>query len=863
MPGRQILLLILGIALAPSLYGAEERPNDRYQSRQSRPFNGPYQGDYLERVAFPLGGIGAGMVCLEGSGCLSHVSLRHQPEIFKEPMAFAAVSVKGSNAVARVLEGPVPGYKVLLTRGGEWNSSGNGAGGTCYGLPRFRDTSFTARFPFATLEMTDPAVPLRVALTGWSPFTPPAADDSSLPVAALEYELRNTSDRVLEAVFSFHCENFLALDRTPGAAVGPIAGGFMLSQAGTEEEPWQQATFCVTCDDPQTSVDCAWFRGGWYDPLTMVWKAVSAGEVLNRGPHEKGGPGKGASLYVPFRLAAGEAKTVRLLLAWYVPTSNIRNGARAAAPSEPGQAEKPAPCCADGECCPAQPEPEHYVPWYARRFAGQEEVLDYWRENYDRLRSASAAFRDCFYDTTLPPEVVEAVAANLAILKSPTCLRQHDGGFWGWEGCRDTDGCCAGSCTHVWNYAQALPHLFPSLERSMREATMLKCQDDRGHQTFRTPLPIGQATHGFHAAADGQLGHVMRVYREWRVGGDTAWMVNLWPRTRQSLDYCIEAWDPKHEGTLREPHHNTYDIEFWGPDGMCTTMYLGALEAAVRMAAVAGDDASLYKQLAEKSRKFLLGELFDGEYFIQKIQLEGLRATDPTSMKGINMNYSPEAVELLRKEGPKYQYGSGCLSDGVLGAWIARMCGLGDIHDPGKVRSHLMAVYRHNFYRDLSAHANPQRPTYALNDEGGLLLCSWPKGGQLSLPFVYSDEVWTGIEYQVASHLMLSGRVAEGLDIVRACRDRYDGRVRNPFSEIECGHFYARAMASYGLLEGLSGARYDAVEKVLYLRPSLEGDFRAFLSTATGFGTVGVRNGKPFLDVKSGAIDVQRIDYSP
>jgi hypothetical protein len=278
------------------------------------------------------------------------------------------------------------------------------------------------------------------------------------------------------------------------------------------------------------------------------------------------------------------------------------------------------------------------------------------------------------------------------------------------------------------------------------------------------------------------------------------------------------------------------------------------------MGTESGDDVSFYKRLAVSSKKALEHDLFDGEYFIQKIQLEGLRATDPTSIKGINMNYSPEAVALLRKEGPKYQYGTGCLSDGVLGVWIAEMCGLGQILDEDKVRSHLMAVYRHNFRHDLSGHANPQRPTYALGNEGGLLLCSWPKGGELSLPFVYSNEVWTGIEYQVASHLVLMGRVAEGLDIVRACRDRYDGRRRNPFSEIECGHFYARALASYGLLQALSGARYDAVEKTLYLDPPVEGDFRAFLCTATGIGTIGLRDGKPFVDVKRGSIDVDRIE---
>jgi hypothetical protein len=257
--------------------------------------------------------------------------------------------------------------------------------------------------------------------------------------------------------------------------------------------------------------------------------------------------------------------------------------------------------------------------------------------------------------------------------------------------------------------------------------------------------------------------------------------------------------------------------------------------------------------------------LFDGEYFIQKIQTEGLNAKDPVAEadKSWTSDYSDEARELLLKEGPKYQYGKGCLSDGVLGAWIAEVCGVGEILDPAKVASHLVAVHKYNFRKDLSTHANPQRPSYAVAGEAGLLLCSWPKGGKLSLPFVYSNEVWTGIEYQVASHLMLMGHVDEGLEIVRAVRSRYDGQVRNPFNEYECGHWYARAMASYGMIQGLSGARYDAVDRVLYLRPRIKGDFRSFISTATGYGTVGVRGGEPFVEVAGGRIDFEKIDYQP
>ena len=275
-------------------------------------------------------------------------------------------------------------------------------------------------------------------------------------------------------------------------------------------------------------------------------------------------------------------------------------------------------------------------------------------------------------------------------------------------------------------------------------------------------------------------------------------------------------------------------------------------------------EAEDLRRLYEKGRKHLESELWNGEYFHQAIQWKGLRAASPLDPESQSLDhdpgYSPEAIELLEQEGPKYQYGDGCLSDGVLGAWLARVCGIGEVIDPEKVRSHLLAVHRYNLVKDLSDHGNPQRSGYAFGREGGLLLCSWPRGGEPSLPFVYSNEVWTGIEYQVASHLIMEGRLDEGLEIVRSCRRRYDGRTRNPFNEIECGHWYARAMSSYSLLQAFSGARYDAVEKKLQLRPAVEGDFRAFLATATGFGSVGVRYGVPFLEVRHGAIEASAID---
>lgn len=963
------------------------------QNSEGREFNGKYQKEYLDKIAFPIGGIGAGMFCLEGTGAISHVSLRHHPDVMNEPYTFAAIYVKGVENGAKVLEGQVPIWKLFGPA-----QSGLGRGDKTYGLPRFEEAVFQARFPFATVDLKDKDMPLAAKITGWSPFIPTDADNSSLPVGVLEYQFTNTSDKAIETVFSYNTKNFIDGQGT----IRGVKNGFVL------ESDQNNSGLAIYVDNAAAVVDHCWFRGAWFDPQTVVWDNIRYGRIADKQPVK--GVAPGASVYVPLTLQPGETKTVKVNFCWYLPDSNLSiGGAR-----KVGQAFTGMPC--KGTASGQQPvsgfvgkqllnsfdkggdgltgiiqSPEFnigkrylkflvgggsqadrtsvnlvvdgkivetavgnqtetlsetvwdlkpyqgkkafvkvidldvypwghiladqfvltdnrnediynlsststlladfesnswgdwqvvdsseeekqfladegdveatYRPWYSERFKSLNEVIGYWDANQAMLEKNSRLFSDAFYSSSLPAEVLEAVAANLTILKSPTVLRQWDGRFWAWEGCQDSFGSCHGSCTHVWNYAQALPHLFPSLERTLRETEFRVSQNTEGHQNFRVNLPISAPPHNFHAAADGQLGGIMKIYREWRISGDTQWMKDLFPAVKKSLDYCIRTWDPLHKGYLEEPHHNTYDIEFWGPDGMCTSFYLGALTAFIEMGKELKQPVKEYTALLSKGKKYMETALFDGEYFIQKIQWEGLQAPNPVDVMSFGGSYSEEALKLLKEEGPKYQYGTGCLSDGILGMWMASVCGLDEVLDNEKVRSHLVAVHKYNLKHDLVDHFNPQRPVYACGKDGGLLLCTWPKGGMLSLPFVYSNEVWTGIEYQVASHLMMKGEVEKGLDIVRECRERYDGRVRNPFNEIECGHWYARAMASYGMLQGLTGVRYDAVDKTMYINSKI-GDFKSFISTDTGFGTIEWKAGKPVLNVVYGNIDVKRYNVS-
>jgi len=800
-----------------------------------------------------MGGIGAGCICLNGVGGLQDFSLRHKPSTSAVPdghnsheAAFAMLRVKGDTPVTRLVEGPMPLEK-LYDQG--LQAQGFRRGGH-EGFPRFKSAAFENGYPFGKVTLTDSAVPVGVKVTGWNPFIPLDDRDSSFPMAVLEYEFTNPGTEPVSFEFSYHLSH-LAQEGAPVTLNTPFAweagsGVVLTNTLPAVDEKFGSCALAMLA--PGVKTKAMWFRGGWFDAVSVIWREVSTGEFEeNDGSGGETQDGRnGASLLVELTLAPGESAKVPVLITWHFPNSNLRQ----AEPKWPEGTVLPVPA---------------WRPFYAGLWADARAVAEDAGSRYAGLRGRTQAFADALWSSTLPSPAVDAIASNLAILKSPTVLRQENGNLWCWEGCFTDQGCCNGSCTHVWNYAQAFPHLFPALERTLREQELLRSMDETGHVQFRSALPDGPSRHDHYAAADGQPGGILKLYRDFHISGDRAWLETMYPAAKRSMDYCIATWDPERIGVPVEPHHNTYDIEFWGPDGMCGSIYIGALSAFAELAREVGrpEEGAPYARLAELGAAFLDRELFNGEYYYQHVQWEGLRETSFAEKIKTADTSNNATLRLEKAEGPKYQYGTGCLSDGIIGAWMAGLYGVKTPLNPDHVKSTLAAIHRHNFKTDLSEHACCQRPGYALGKEPGLLLCTWPRGGKPTLPFVYSDEVWTGIEYQVASHLIAEGLVDEGLEIVAAARSRYDGRTRNPFNEYECGSYYGRALASYALLGTLSGFRYDAVTKTLWIGPKVAVEpFRTFFSAASGFGTITVSGNQLSLELIEGELAVEKVVWT-
>ena len=829
-----------------------------------------FSSDRATQVAMPIGGLGAGCICINGVGGLQDFSIRTRPETTALPAgftsnspeaAFAVLHIKGASPVAKLVEGPFPPFKIFDQglQGQGLRRSGS------EGFPRFEKCNFRGEFPFAEIRFADPAIPLDVSLIAWNPFIPLDDKNSGIPCAILEYTLHNTSSRPVDYEFSYHLSHLAPGCRPDQAAsanaVIPGKGAFLFNREAANAEAYGSAALTVIGAKPR--IKAMWLRSpGWeFDSLSALWREVSSGTFSgNDGSNTVDNEGRnGASILLDGHLDAGQSHTYPILITWHFPNCYLREGG-ATQPQNASVIEGQPGCRAVPADAPAP-----WRPFYSTHWKDAREVAAYVEQNYTSLRTRTIQFKNALFNSTFPPYVLDAISANLAILKAPTILREANGNVWGWEGCFSDAGCCHGSCTHVWNYAQAMPHLFPALERTLRDLELVRSMDEHGHVNFRGAIPDGPVNHTWHAASDGQLGGIMKVYRDWQISGDAAWLKRMYPLARKSIDYCIATWDPDHRGGLFEPHHNTYDIEFWGPDGMCTSIYLGALSAMAKMASAVGEtsDASQYSDLARLCAKFMDETLFNGEYYQQKVQFQDLH--DQSFAQSIEHvdEKSSEMQQLLKREGPKYQYGSGCLSDGVIGAWMATIYGIETPLAQKNIHSTLQAIFRNNFRTDLSQHANAQRPGYAMGHEPGLLLCSWPRGGKPTLPFVYSDEVWTGIEYQVASHLIHEGFVEEGLTIVRSLRSRYDGRTRNPWNEYECGNWYARAMSSYALVAALSGFRYSAVDRTLYFGPKLKiRPFASLFSTASGYGTVTLDGRNLTVNMIEGELAIDRLQFT-
>ncbi|AWW32716.1 hypothetical protein DN752_22645 [Echinicola strongylocentroti] len=768
-----------------------------------------YQGDYAQKVAMPLGGIGTGTVSIGGRGDLRDWEIVNQGALGWKPVFnsgrgsiriapfFAIRTQTGEGDVqTRLLEGPLSSANLE----GDWGSNELNSG-----FPRFGTSAFKTAYPLAQIDLQDDNSPVEVTLQAFNPMVPGDSKVSSLPGAVLKYVVHNKSDKAIDATVCGAIPNFIGTDGWGGDAAGNKntfhresgLSGIFMENTNKDSLSGKWGTMAlVTPETSGVSYRTQWdadFR--WNGSLIDFWDDINDDGMLEEqhGDYEGNKP---ATLAIKATIPPHGTETYVFVLTWNFP---YQIGWE------------------------AQPNIDHHLikNHYATIYDDAWEVAKDLTANLETLENRTLEFVNAFVNTDVPEVLKEAALFNVANLRSQTVFRDEDGYTFGWEGTGSIEGTAInpkgaqagwgfGTCTHVWNYEVTTPFLFGDVAMSMREVEFKYGTDIKtGAMEHRYQVPIKTAEQRMRTAADGQLGCIMKMYREWQLSGDNDKLAELYPSVKAAMEYAWKSsgWDKDANGVLEGKHHNTMDVSYVGPNPQIATWYLGALRASEEMAIQMKDRAFSEKcrEMFEYGSQWTDENLFNGEYYIQKM---------------------PEPLD--------FQVGEGILVDQLVGQYMAHICGLGYLLDKDHITTTLKTIRKYNWKEDFNNHLSTFR-SYAVGQEKGMVMGYYPKDKREARPFPYYSEVMTGFEYSTGAHMLYEGLGEEGLSVFQAVRDRYDGKKRNPFNEGEFGHRYARAMASYSGLLAYTGFEYSAVTKSMRFN-DLEGKY--FWSNGYQYGTV-------------------------
>lgn len=786
---------------------------------QSYPVLKHYDKNHLLNIALPLGGIGTGTVSLGGRGELRDWEIMNKPAVNYSgttkgndaPFFAVYVKTQKNKTTTKALMGPLYPSEYNHYEGRPVNQ---------HGFPRFQEASFDAAYPFGTVNLSDPTMPIKVKIKGFNPLIPGDEENSGLPIAVLTYEITNTSAEPITVSVCGNMRNFIGQDGSKtrkdwkgdatyfGAKKNQnvfkedqnVKGIYMYSDSISKNDPAYGTIVLATSENESVTYRKSSTDNSWAKATLDLWDDFSSdGELTDKVKLYDNDPL--ASLAVKKTIKANSKESFKFYIVWNFPNrfawskENIGN---------------------------------YYSTKYTNAWDAAQKIIP----QIPQLEEKTKTFVNSFISSSLPQTVKEAALFNLSTLRSQTVFRIKSGHLMAWEGMFDEFGSCEGSCTHVWNYEQATPFLFGNLSKTMRDVEFNYSTDSIGLMSFRTRLPLGIAKPTGLAAADGQMGCIMKFYRDWKLSGDDKFLQKNWPQVKKALAFAWikGGWDANQDGVMEGCQHNTMDVEYYGPNPQMQFWYLGALRAGEEMAKYLKDT-----EFQEKcSRLFTNGSawtdqnIFNGQYYFQKIITPASRNE---IAKGLTVGMGSNDIS-----NPDYQLGEGCLVDQLVGQYMAHICGLGYLAKKENINTALQTVMKNNFISDFSPLFNNMR-SYVLGNEAGLIMASWPKG-RLKVPFPYFSEAMTGFEYTAAIGMLYENQTTNGLKCIDAIRSRFDGQKRNPFDEPECGRHYGRAMASWAAVLALSGFEYSGIEKSMRFSAS-EGNY--FWSNGYSWGTVSIK----------------------
>lgn len=746
-----------------------------------------YSHEHLRCVAMPLGGIGTGHFCICGDGSFRQwqIANRIKHTAFL-PGTFFAIADHSSGMITKLICDkywdepfePAPGISDHLIPGQLRREMD--------GYQCADDVTFSATYPIAKLQFGLPNG-IHCAITALSPFEPFDHDKSSIPCAMFEIQVENRSSQDMLLALVASLQNCIGWDLEQeitgvshpnygGNTNQPIQNGIVMRSTALPAEHPFNGELALHLSESSRILPC------WQQPPELH-AFVFENAATIAAPSKPGYTWNGA-VARDIRLSIGETVTVRSIISWRFPNRFV----------DFQQNERLVP----------KGTAQHLGNHYCARFATAAAAAQYASNNWDSILRTAKEYVGAFDESSIDAAVIQAITANTSTLRSAVCMRTADGFFHGFEGACGAfsggpdaiGGCCPMDCTHVWNYDQTLLHLWPELHRTMRESDWLHNQNAKGYLPHRTILPLAAPRYWemeiggpLNPAIDGLFAGVLKTYQQWRTYENEEWLNGILPHARGAMEYAIAIHDCEGDGVIHGEQPNTYDIHLYGPNTFIGTQYLAALLASEQMFAHDHEFAKLCRSRFENGSENYDKLCWNGSYYRQ-------------------------VIEMNERD---YQFGEGCMSDQLLGQWWAHICGLGYVLNPERVRQAVKTIFETN-YKHVTKETLQKPRQYAVAGERGLFNATYPQGTRPRVPLEYSDEIWSGVEYAFASLLIYEGFIEEACEIVRSARSRYDGRIRNPFNEIECGDHYVRPLSSFSLLLALTGMQYSRMTNTLSFR---------------------------------------------
>lgn len=806
-----------------------------------------YQGDSLRKISMPVGGIGTGCIGFSGRGALINWEIQNRPSLGFAPeiCSFLIRSEQKEEPIfAKILEGPL---EENLYEGPF------GSGAQNHGMPRFRNVTFSSAFPFGEIELQDARCPLDVKVQVFNPLIPTDLENSSYPILIYRCVIKNTSLSDATVSIAGNISNFIRpqdeisnsfLNHNKYLENEDCSAIFMNSEMENVNDE-NYGNFSMALLNPQSATfRTAWADLTWRDSLLDMWKDFyDDGDLEERTSTSFTPVG---SLCDKRVLNPGATEEFTFVLSWYFPNRRAWS------------------IDGEGEQLPGTNIGKYsdliIGNNYTNRFTSSIDVISQVVPMIPGLERRTLDFVSAIVDTNFPVALLDAALSNLSTLKTQTIFQSSDGKFFGWEGVGYNAGSCFGNCTHVWNYEQTTPFLFGKMAMDMRETEFIYATDVDGFMPFRVTFPLNKLQTWPIAAADGQMGCIVKLYREWSHSGDTKWLEKLWPSAKRALSFAWipGGWDADQDGIMEGVQHNTMDVEYYGPNPQMGLWYLAALRAAEEMSIELKDFdfARKCRSLYVSGSQWIDENLFNGYFYEHRI--EPINKNQPIA-KGLRHG----TMGAQNTENPELQLGAGCLVDQLVGQFLADVTGLGLLLKEENLATTSKNILKFNLQDNVSDHFNHMR-SFALGDEKGLLMATYPFGNRPERPFPYFAEMMTGFEYVAAGNLIYRGNKEEAVEVISNVRDRFSGRARNPFDESECGRHYSRAMIAWGLLLAWTGQSYNAKNGVLTFDPEMFSQKKIIIPWFTGhaWGTASIEEGQVTVLVKEGILNLREIGHS-